>query len=102
MLNLGDRGALAEVLQGNHITEALCSRELGKSFYKIKARARRPRHLAVRNWLLFFFFTLRFGFGGSLSALGFGLFHCLLGFFGLLGAGFGALLALFFLQLLAA
>src|SRR5207245_11651297 len=44
-----------------------------------------------------------FCFGGGFSGLCFfGFFHGLLGFFRLLGTGFGTLLTLFFLQLLAA
>ncbi len=65
----------------------------------------RPIRLPFRV-LLFFFFDLVGAFGvvsGMLDTLlRLGFFHRALGFFGALGTGFGTLLALFFLQLLAA
>src|SRR5437588_5851564 len=54
-----------------------------------------------RNLFLFVFFLCWFD-AAILCSLGFGLFHRLLGLSGLLGAGFGAFLALFVEDLLDA
>src|SRR5579864_9510779 len=62
----------------------------------------RPRHTRFPLLFPFFFFRFRLSGAGLRLLLGFGFFHRLLGFFGFFGAGFGALLALFVEDLLAA